>query len=122
MATAPKPGGSKRRGIRITMEGETRTLMMADLGAADDLASRKATGLVVSNFITEDAFGADSMAVLWWLAGRKVGDRVSFFRVLDTFPSMATLAEMIDDGTFKIEAIEDSEPEDDAHPLPSAAG
>lgn len=118
MATAPKPGShGKRRGVRLTINGESRTLMTADLGASDDLASRKATGLVVSNFIGEETFGADSIAVLWWLAGRKAGIKVSFTRVLDDFPSMATLGEMIEDGSFKLESIDD-ESEDEEHPLP----
>lgn len=128
MATAPTPGGSKKRkkqrtGLRITLDGDTRVLYMADLGPNDDMLSRKETTMPVSSFVGEDNFALDSVAILWWMACRKNGQpRLKFREVLKSFPSYAQLAEMSEAGTFSIDSIEDGDDDEgEDHPLSSAA-
>lgn len=123
MATAPTPGASsKRAGLRITMDGDSRDLFLADLGPADDLRARKECGLPVSQFMSEERFGLDSLAILWWTARRKTGEpKLKFSEVVKEFPNQEDLAAMLDDERFSIEEIGADEPtEDGADPLPSA--
>lgn len=127
MATAPRPGNAakqeaRRTGLRITVDGETLVLYMADLGPNDDMVARKETGMPVSSFIGEDNFALDSVAILWWMACRKNGrPRLKFRDVVKTFPTYAQMQDMADDGRFSIDSLEDVEGEDGPDPLPSAA-
>ncbi len=124
MAKAPTPGRSrnKRTGLRITLDGDTRDLYFGDLGPADDLRARKECGMPVSQFINEDRFGLDSLAILWWTARRKNGEpKLKFSEVLKTFPGQVEMAELMDQDRFTIEEITpDDEDEVDEGPLPSA--
>lgn len=124
MATAPSPTrNSKRKGLKLTMNDETRILMMSDLGPQDDLAARKQTGLPVSVFLSEDAFAADSIAILWWVAGRKAGVKTRFLEMLKDFPNTEEIADMFTDGRLTItglDEVEDDTAEVDEHPLPRA--
>ena len=120
MAHAPTPGkaAAKRVALKITVNGDERVLHLADLGPNDDLLARKETGLPVSQFVTEDSFGLDSLAILWWVARRKNGEpRLKFREVLKTFPTMAEAADAVD-----IEEIIDGDDEVDEGPLSSAEG
>lgn len=131
MVKAPRPGVTKkpkRAAIRITVEGDTCTLYMADLSPEDDLLARKETGYPVSPFINDERFGADSFALLWWMARRKRGERRLRFReVLKEMPGVVELGEMLDDGRIEFEAIEEGDEdvidveEAGPDPLPSGA-
>lgn len=123
MATAPTPGSgkSKRLGLRITIDGDTRDLYLADLGPADDLRARKECGLPVTQFVSEERFGLDSLAVLWWTARRKTGEpKLKFSEVVKRFPNQVEMAEMMDEDRFTIEEIGADDEEGDEGPLPSA--
>lgn len=136
MATAPRPGVVARRkkqrtAITITIEGDTRTLYLGDLGPQDDLIARKQTGFPVSPFVDDERFGADSLAVLWWMARRKNGERrLRFDEVAKDFPGIVELGAMLEDERIVVEVTEEGEGDGDGDvidveagpdPLPSAA-
>lgn len=113
--TRPAP---KRTALRIGLGDETRTLNWADLGPQDDIICRRATGMPVSSFFENEHFGADTLLVIWWMAGRKAGKRESFKQILDTYSSFDSMED------FTIEADEESDDVIDAEvvdpdPLPS---
>jgi len=93
-----------------------KSLYLSDLGPQDDLVARKQTGFPVTPFLEQEAFGADSLLILWWMARRKDGEGdLRFDEVLAEFPSYQSL----NDADFKVEAVEEDAVED-AGPLPSA--
>lgn len=131
MATAPRPGAIERAqaaqaGFKITVDGETLTLRIGDLGPADRMACRAETAAVfgtsipLGDFLGE-AFESDSIVVLWWLARRKNGARrLKLGNVLADFPSDLDLGDRV-----SIEPLGDDTPgadddEDLDDPLPSA--
>lgn len=125
MATAPKPGTTKknetkRAGVRITISGNTWVLHMADLGPNDDLVARKETGLPVTPFFEEDRFGMDSLLIMYWMARRKSGENnLRYATVVEEFPTYQSVI----DADILVEALEsDDETEDAPDPLPSDAG
>lgn len=126
MATAPRPGAIERaqaaqRGFKITVDGESLTLRLGDLGPADRMACRAETGIPLGDFLGE-AFESDSIVILWWLARRKHGaPRLKLANVLADFSSDLDLAERV-----SIEPLGDDtateEDDDSGDPLPSAGG
>lgn len=114
MATAPPPGSARRAqteraALRISIKGETRDLVFADLGPRDARMFRKATGMALRTVLDEEQFDLDSIAALWWLARIRSGDKVTYDEVEAAFPSYADM----DDETFSIEELT---PEDDGSP------
>ena len=129
MATAPRPGAIERAqaaqaGFRITVDGETLTLRVGDLGPADRMACRAETASAFGTSIPlgeflGDGFESDSIVVLWWLARRKNGARrLKLATVLADFPSDLDLGDRVVVEPLGDTPAEDDEDEDD--PLPSA--
>lgn len=128
MAKAPTPGKARRQAareeaervaIRITLNGESHTLHIRDLGPQDDLVARKQVGLPVTPFFAEDRFGMDSLLIIYWMARRKSGEsNLQFQTVLNEFPTY----ESVTGAGFQIEALEDDGEVDPNDPLPLAAG
>lgn len=81
-AHAPRPGAGRRDAetskarvsMRLRVRDEERTLAVGAIPIKERLAVRKATGYPIEKFLGEDAFGLDSISVLWWLAGRAAGN------------------------------------------------
>lgn len=81
MAKAPRPGVGRRADEvkaakvvhKLRIGDETRTIALANIPIKDRLAVRKATGLPLESFVVGDAFGIDSLMIVWWLAGRASG-------------------------------------------------
>lgn len=127
MANAPRPGRARqeearrqaeRVAIRITLNGESYTLHIGDLGPQDDLVARKQVGLPVTPFFAEDRFGMDSLLIIYWMARRKSGEStLQFQAVLDEYPTY----ESVTNAGFQIEALEDDGEVDPGDPLPLAA-
>ncbi len=117
MGLAPTPGktpnaaanAAKRTAMHISKGEETWTLNVDDLGPADDILSRKATGLPVTPFFEEDKFGADSLLILLWFARRKSGEpTLQWQAVLDEYPTYGAIA----DAEFDIKADEEADEDD----------
>lgn len=88
MATAPRPGVSRRQEaekahITVLVDGETYTLHPGELSALDSAALRRETGMSVRLLL--EAAGKDPdldvVAAIVWLARRQRGDSVSFDEV-----------------------------------------
>lgn len=120
MATAPTPGQlrkrAKRSGFRVTIGTETWVLRTADIGPGDDFLVRRQTGVPLSQYLTADSFGLDSVAVIVWMARRKNGEkRLTFARVLEEFPNFEEIDELTENDEFELEQLEDVD--DDPGPV-----
>lgn len=79
MGLAPTPGSraadeQARKFLRIRVKDQTLDVM-PDLTLDERFVVRHATGLPVDAFTaTEQAFGLDSLFVLWWLGRRQNGE------------------------------------------------
>jgi hypothetical protein len=111
MATAPRPSAQqKRKALKITVHGIPYTLNFADLNPLDAADVRKATGLPLNALIDSDP-DLDTIAVLYWLARRKAGDRrVTFAEISEELTYDAVLS-----GALTVDEITD-EPEDTSDP------
>jgi hypothetical protein len=113
MATAPRPGSitrkrSKRAGFRVTIGPDVHVLRTADLGPGDDHMVRRITGRPLSQYLTADTFGLDSVAVIIWMARRKAGEkRLTLQRVMDEMPSFEEIDELTENDEFELEQLED---------------
>lgn len=113
MATAPRPGSmtrkrSKRAGFRVTIGTDVWTLRTADIGPGDDFMVRRITGRPLSQYLTSDTFGLDSVAIIVWIARRKQGEtKLTFQRVLDEMPSFEEIDELTENDEFELEQLED---------------
>lgn len=82
MASAPTPGVGKKaesaaaaqKVMNLTIRGETKHLALGNIPLSERLVVRKATGLPVEAFVSENTFGLDTLVVLWWLARRGEGE------------------------------------------------
>lgn len=98
MATAPRPGASKRleldleqskmldSGFRITCGAENRTveILFGDLSAEDDIACANEIGFTPAELLPR-ATDYTVVLVFYWLGLRATGDRRKFANVLDKF-------------------------------------
>lgn len=79
--------------ITITEDGKQYRLRSDELGPADDLACRQATGYPVGHFL--DNFSSDSYVVVIWVARRKHGEpNLPFGKVLDAYPTYAAFSDL----------------------------
>ena len=118
---APRPGTTpssngvaqrnraKRTGFKVTIGDDVDVLHTADIGPNDDFLTRKQTGgIPLSQFLTADGFGLDSIAVIRWTARRKAGEkRLTLQRVLDEMPSFEEIEQLDAEGRFKLERLEE---------------
>lgn len=109
MATAPRPTATtKRKALKITVHGVDYTLNFADLNPLDAADVRKATGLALNVLINADP-DLDTIAVLYWLARRKSGDRrVTFAEIASELSYDAVLS-----GALTVDEVVDEEDGDD---------
>lgn len=135
MATAARPGtrppgvdheppeGRKRKprpGFLVKIWGEDFKLRMGDMGAEDRNLVRNQTGRSWGSYIEETDL--DSVAVIWWQARRKAGERKLMWRqAAKEFPSPDEIEDMGDDFDFDWYDDLDAElvEEDHADPLRS---
>lgn len=118
-AHAPRPGAgrrdaatSKARGyLRMRVRDQERTLAVGAIPIKERLVVRKATGYPVEKFLDTEAFGLDSLMVLWWLAGRAAGNP---FLTLDE--AAADLDDITEDDLDVTEVTPDDEPIDGDDP------
>lgn len=118
-AHAPRPGAgrrdagtSKARGyLRMRVRDQERTLAVGSIPIKERLIVRKATGYPVEKFLDAEAFGLDSLMVLWWLAGRAAGNP---FLTLDE--AAADLDDITEDDLDVTEVTPDDEPIDGDDP------
>jgi hypothetical protein len=118
---APRPGTTpssngvaarkraKRTGFKVTIGDEVDVLYTADIGPNDDFLCRKQTGgIPLSQFLTAESFGLDSIGVIRWTARRKAGDkRLTLQRVLDEMPSFEEIERLNEEDRFKLERLEE---------------
>lgn len=112
MARAPRPGTAgrrpKRSGFRVRIRDETWTLRSSDIGAGDDFMVRRQLGRPLSQFLTGDGFGLDSVAVIVWMARRKAGEtRLTWQRVLDEMPTFEEFDELTENDEFDLDVVDD---------------
>ena len=94
MADAPRPGAGKRKKaaeeaskvLELTLRGETYLLGLGTITIDDRTAVRKGLGLPVEAYLNQDAFGLDSLFVVWWLSGRQQRPSFSFDEAKAQFP------------------------------------
>lgn len=107
VASAPTPGVGARaeaakdaqRILTIRVRDESWTLAIGNVSVAEKFAVRKATGLPLEAFLTdEDKFGEDSVVLLWWLARRANGeDGLSWPDALSEWPADLTDGDLVID-------------------------
>jgi hypothetical protein len=125
MATAQRPGASRRKTERtqaqsslatITIRGETHKLAIGTIPLREKSAVRRQTGLPFETFWTDsDHIGEDSIAVMWWLARRANGEpNLSYSEVEEQWPSDLTE----EDIQFEVETPDG----EDDHPEASGPG
>lgn len=97
MASAPSPSAvsaaqDNRKILRIRIgTWEPVAIAINNVSMAERLVCRKATGLPLEAFLTDGAYGADSLMVLWWLARRGAGEpMLTFTQAADQWPADLT--------------------------------
>ena len=75
--------------LTITVRGETHKLAPNNLPLNERLELRRATGLPIEAFFTDQSsIGLDSIVVLWWLARRANGESgIALQTVWDSWPT-----------------------------------
>lgn len=138
---APRPGTTpssngvatrtraKRTGFKVTIGDDVWILHTADIGPGDDFVTRRQTnGIPLSQFLTADGFGLDSVAVIIWTARRKAGEkRLTLDRVMEEMPSFEEIERLSEEDRFLLERLEEVEEVDnvidvDALPDPLPSG
>jgi hypothetical protein len=114
-----KSAAKSEGGAVITITDGDRKYKLAsdELGPADDLASRQATGYPVGHFL--ETFSSDSMVVVIWMARRKTGEpNLAFQSVMADYPTYAAFKDLKAD---YVTPDDEDAPEVEADPLPDEA-
>lgn len=100
MAKAPPPRQQSRTEpdlvakITMTIDGveQTRTLAYDDIAARIDSEVRRLTGLPLIQHLSSKVAGTDSIAAVWWAAGRASGVKDESLDALLDLPMRTLLA------------------------------
>lgn len=129
---APRPGttptaraaktAERRKGFRITVRGDTATVMTGEVGPRDDAKFRRATNealgfklslLSALGQLNDNALGLDTICSLHWYFRLRAGDTsMSLDEALDRFPSLnefedlVTVEEVVEDDDDEVASPE----------------
>lgn len=119
-STPADPNDDDRAGVvelHDVVDDVTWRVDLDELGPADDLICRKATGFPVSAFLNTSSTGisADLVVVLVWLARRKAGEpRLLFHTVAAQYGNLRQIG-----NRFTVDLVMPGGDDDDAEPDPT---
>jgi hypothetical protein len=95
-AKAPRPGIGARNEeanaaskiLELTLNGDTYQLGLGTISMDDRALVRRTMKAPIESFLDAEAFGVDSLFVIWWLARRHSGEfNLSYAEAAAQFPT-----------------------------------